>query len=80
MDLPLLPCPGIYWTEPDLMHLADIMGTELMIPVIDGYNFLVSPQQLACLDLVHLTLAIYTEKILQNTVPGTRFEFSFGYA
>ena len=62
IDLPVLPCPGIYWTEPDMMHFADIMGTELMIPVIEGYNFLVSSQQLASLDLVPSAgLEIYSE-------------------
>jgi len=62
------------------MHLADIMGTELMIPVIEGYNFLVGSQQLASLDLVHLTLAVYADKILQNTASGTRLELRFDNA
>jgi hypothetical protein len=62
------------------MHLADIMGTELMIPVIESYDFLVSPQQFASLDLVHLTLALYADKIFQNTASGTRLELRFDNA
>ncbi len=62
------------------MHPADVMGTESVVTVIEGDDFFVGPQQLASFDLVHLTLALYADKIFQNTAPGTRLELHFDNA
>jgi hypothetical protein len=59
------------------MHLADISSTELMVPVIKRYCFLVSPQQFAGLDPIHLTLAFYAEQIFQDSASRPRLEFGF---
>jgi hypothetical protein len=56
------------------------MRTESEVTVIEGDDFFVGPQQLASLDLVHLTLAFYADKIFQNPASGPWLELRFGNA